>query len=165
MKKDQGGRLIVFSRLNGWRLFGFLFLFAGGSKLLDSHGFLESIYAFQLPLPALGAKIVALVLPVFEIVCGALLLMGSCREVAEMSVFSLLCSFTVITGQAWLRGLELSCGCFELEFLGDALLRWVESAGGSFLRNLGLTIACSGLIWWPVVDGNPLPEEKARTES
>ena len=140
----------MLTRQNGWRLVGLLFLFSGGSKLGDPYGFLESIYSFQLPVPALVARLLALFLPVFEFLCGVLLVAGWWREIAAVSVFSLLCCFTLVTGQAWVRGLELSCGCFQLDFLSANLLHWLESAGVSFVRNLMLTLACAGLLWWRV---------------
>ena len=127
-----------------WFLFGILLLWAGVSKLADPIGFLASIHSFELPLSDGLARAITLTLPWFELVCGFLLIFGVWPETARSALFGLLLVFTVVTGQAWMRGLELSCGCFELNFIDSRYLRILESAGFSFCRNLVLLGLC---VW------------------
>lgn len=135
MRSSLLGR--VFERF-GWSLFGLMFLWAGFSKISDPIGFLASIHSYQLPLPPGTAESIALILPWFELLCGGLLICGMWLETSRLAVVGLLLVFTLVTGQAWLRGLELSCGCFELDFIDSRYLRVMESAGFSFCRNLVL---------------------------
>jgi hypothetical protein len=49
--------------------------------------------------------------------------------------------FVIATGQAWLRGLDIACGCFNLKIFGlnesaPGLVRWLESVAFAFFRNL-----------------------------
>jgi uncharacterized membrane protein YphA (DoxX/SURF4 family) len=122
----------------GWRLFGVMMLWAGFSKVSDPIGFLASIHSYQLPLPSSAAEALALILPWFELMCGGLLILGMWPETSRLALVGLLLVFTLVTGQAWIRGLELSCGCFELDFIDSRYLRIIESAGFSFCRNLVL---------------------------
>lgn len=121
-------------------------LWASVSKLSDPIGFLASIHSYQLPLPSGLARTIAIGLPWFELLCGALLVIGFWTEAARRALIGLLVAFTAVTGQAWLRGLELSCGCFELDFIDPRYLRIIESAGFSFCRNLVLLAACGYLL-------------------
>lgn len=129
-----------------WRLFGLVLVWAGGSKILDPVGFLGVIHSYQLSLPDLVARLVAIVLPWFECLCGLLLVSGYWKGMVRWVLVVLLGGFTVVTGQAWWRGLELSCGCFELGFLDPNVLRWVESAGFALIRNLGWLGVCAWLL-------------------
>ena len=129
-----------------WRFFGLMLIWAGGSKILDPVGFLGVIHSYQLALPDLVARLVAIVLPWFECFCGLLLIAGFWPEMSRWSLVILLGGFTVVTGQAWWRGLELSCGCFELGFLDPRVLRWVESAGFALFRNLVWLGVCFWLM-------------------
>jgi len=50
--------------------------------------------------------------------------------------------FALCTGQAWLRGLDIACGCLDLRFLGvapvSANAASLESVQFAFLRSLVL---------------------------
>jgi putative oxidoreductase len=131
---------------HGWRLLGVMMLWASVSKLSDPIGFLASIHAYQLPLPSSLPRTVAIVLPWFELLCGLLLVTGIWMEAARRALIGMLITFALVTGQAWLRGLDLSCGCFELDFIDSRYLRAFESAGFSFCRNLVLLAACGYLL-------------------
>jgi hypothetical protein len=55
--------------------------------------------------------------------------------------------FAVATAQAWARGLEISCGCFNLQALGlgegrgRAIVEFFESVGFAFARAIVLALA------------------------
>jgi len=125
-------------------LLGLLMLWAAVSKLANPTEFLGSIYAYQLPLPHLMLQTAAVVLPWVELLCGLLLLAGLWTETALILVTAMLVLFVVATGQAWVRGLEIACGCFDLTLIGfsknnPAVAHFLESVAFAFFRNLLLT--------------------------
>ena len=131
-------------------LLGALMLWAAVSKLAQPTEFLGSIYAYQLPLPRSLLQLVAVVLPWLELLCGLLLIANVWSETALATVMGLLAVFVLATGQAWARGLDISCGCFNLEIFGadgsGTLLKFLESASFAFFRNLVLVLAAFVLL-------------------
>ena len=125
-------------------LLGVLMLWAAVSKLANPSEFLGSIYAYQLPLPRVLLQTTAVVLPWVELLCGLLLLAGFWVETSLILVTGLLVMFVLATGQAWARGIDISCGCFSLAVFGldknlPGVVRFFESVAFAFFRNLLLT--------------------------
>ena len=133
------------TRESRWRtalrwLVGLLLVWAALSKLANLHEFHASVLAYQLPLPDFALVFAVITLPWLELLCG-LMLMGRVRiEAALLWAIILFAFFAVATGQAWARGLEISCGCFDLRVLGidpDAdsrIIRFIESAAFACVR-------------------------------
>ena len=93
-------------------LLGGLFVYAGALKLIDVPAFIEEIANYRLLsqlAPFLGA-----VLPTVEVVAGLALVAAPkpWRAPAALLVLGLLVMFTVAVGAAWLRHIDVSCGCF-----------------------------------------------------
>jgi uncharacterized membrane protein YphA (DoxX/SURF4 family) len=133
-------------------LLGILLLWAAVSKLANPVEFLGSIYAYELPLPRPLLQTAAVVLPWMELLCGLLLLAGFWPQTALLIVTALMVLFVLATGQAWARGLDIACGCFNLEIFGlqqrlPGLIRFLESVSFAFLRNLLLTGLAGFLLW------------------
>jgi putative oxidoreductase len=127
----------------GFRVFlGILLLWAAVSKLANPLDFLASLYAYELPLPKAFLQVVAIVLPWIELLCGLLLLANLWTESALTAALGLFWVFVLATGQAWLRGLEISCGCFNLALIGlshdshPRLVGFLESPMFAFFRNI-----------------------------
>lgn len=123
---------------------GLLLLWAAVSKLANLTEFLGSIYAYELPLPRPLLQAAAIVLPWVELLCGLLLIAGFWSQTALLTVTGLMVMFVFATGQAWARGIDISCGCFNLKIFGlsDALpglVHFIESVSFAFFRNLLLT--------------------------
>jgi putative oxidoreductase len=131
-------------------LLGALMLWAGVSKLANPAEFLSSIYAYETPLPRLWLQQAAVVLPWLELLSGLLLIANVWSETALATMLGLFVVFLLATGQAWARGLDISCGCFNLEALGAdpswKLLKFIESASFAFLRNLVLVFLAAALL-------------------
>jgi uncharacterized membrane protein YphA (DoxX/SURF4 family) len=131
-------------------LLGALMLWAAVSKLANPTEFLNSIYAYKTPLPRVLLQLAAAVLPWVELLCGLLLLGNVWSETALAIVIGLLAIFVLATGQAWARGLDISCGCFNLEAFGadrsSKLLQFLESASFAFFRNLVLASLAGMLL-------------------
>jgi uncharacterized membrane protein YphA (DoxX/SURF4 family) len=117
-----------------WLLAAIL-VWAALSKIANLHEFYAAILAYQVPVADALARWVAMVLPWLELLCGLLLLAGSARRAALAWTVLMFGLFVLATGQAWWRGLDISCGCFKLGFLGDgSLAKFVESVKFACVR-------------------------------
>jgi len=129
---------------------GGLFLWAGVSKAANGVAFLAALNAYELPLPRVVLASVAITLPWVEILSG--LLLATRTRVAPALLLSLLMTlaFCVATGQAVVRGLDISCGCLDLDFLSATpwpqAQKILESVGAAFLRNLAMLLGIVFLL-------------------
>ena len=159
---------------NWWlalRLFlGILLVWAAVSKIGNPTKFLGDLYAYRLPLPGGWLKLAAAALPWVEMLCGILLLVGTWVESVLTLAAGLFGIFVLATGQAWLRGLKISCGCFDLKLLGldgqSAIVQLLESPGAALIRSFILLAAAiylgRSLGFWttPATPGNTTPDPK-----
>ena len=138
---EEGSAMIITAILWALRLFlGGLFVYAGVLKVLDPAQFLVDIESYRL-LPYVAAVATAFYLPWLEILCGAGLWNKRTRLGALWILIALTVVFAVLITSAWVRGLDISCGCFGVSesngtnyvwwltrdiliFLGLAVLRW-----------------------------------------
>jgi putative oxidoreductase len=126
-------------KLVRWTL-GALLVWAALSKIANLQDFYINIAAYQLPLPGALLRLAAMTLPWLELLCGLLLLAGVWTRAALVWAMVLFGVFVLATGQAWARGLQISCGCFNLGAFGldtpgsKAFVEWVESVGFAFGR-------------------------------
>jgi putative oxidoreductase len=103
----------------GWRLLeflfkraiGLLFILAGASKGWDPAEFAREISRYQL-VPWFLAVGIALYLPWVEVLSGVLIWFPRFERGALLIITFLLGVFTLALGSAWLRGLNIDCGCF-----------------------------------------------------
>ncbi len=146
VKRTTADRLLVLAR---WTL-GLTFVWAALSKLGDLAMFLITAERYELPLPAVVVRTLAAALPWVELACGLLLLVGIRVRLALIAVVVMLLSFLGLIGQAWLRGLSISCGCFDLSFLSvpdpyTNLVKLFDSVEFAFCRDLML-LALAGYV-------------------
>lgn len=93
-------------------IMGMLFLYAGIGKILDPFGFAASIYNYKLfPGPIIG--LVAVILPWFETLAGAALVLGVKAKGGAMAISGLLVLFISLITISAIRGLDVECGCFS----------------------------------------------------
>jgi len=120
-------------------LLAFLLVWAGLSKLGDPINAYTSLLDYQLPAPKVFLKLVAMVLPWLELLCGLMLLANFHRRLATLTASLLFGVFLIMVGQAAARGLDISCGCFNLAVFGinpaSASARFLESVGFALLRD------------------------------
>lgn len=112
---------------------GLLFVFSGASKAWDPSAFAGDIANYRLTPWALTAA-AALYLPWLEIVAGAGLLFCRTRGGALLILSALLVVFCGALASAWLRNLNIHCGCFGGGGSGVSL---------ALARNLVLLAACA----------------------
>jgi uncharacterized membrane protein YphA (DoxX/SURF4 family) len=106
-------------------IFGGLFIFAGWQKVQDPTQFLTSIRGFHL-VPDPYAAWLALSLPWMEIFAGLAVVTGFLRRGGLLLLNASLVAFIVALLSAWIRGINVECGCFG------------SIKTGSILQELGL---------------------------
>ena len=114
-----------------------VFIYAGVTKVMDPRAFADSIATFRLLPPEL-INVLALSLPVFEVLVGVLLVVGGWKRQAAFAVFLLSLVFCIAMGQALARGLEVDCGCFG----SGAPAAWKT------WLTLGRDVLLAGVTWW-----------------
>ena len=119
-------------------LLGGLFIFAGAIKAFDPTEFANDIANYQL-LPWQYAVAAAHFLPWLELIAGAALITGKWLPGALRILLLLMLLFIQALVTAWLRGLNIHCGCFGRAFATSnyALL---------FLRDFTITFALGWLF-------------------
>lgn len=92
-------------------ILGGLFIYAGVIKIMDPLGFARDIQNYRI-LPPAACLFVALTLPWFEALCGALLIVGPFKRTSAWLLSFLLTGFIVLVIITMARGLDVDCGCF-----------------------------------------------------
>jgi uncharacterized membrane protein YphA (DoxX/SURF4 family) len=89
-----------------------LFFWSGIAKTLDPAAFLASIEGFQI-LPYSWAWLVSITLPYLEITTAlALVSGGNWTRAGAFVSGAMMAGFIGGIASAWIRGLEINCGCF-----------------------------------------------------
>jgi len=102
-----GGMVMLGGRL----LLAGLLLWAGATKLAQPEAFAETLFRFRLLPPALcwaGAWLV----PSLELAAGLGLVWRGTRRGAWLLGCLLCAGFAIFVFSAWIRGLDVACGCF-----------------------------------------------------
>lgn len=118
-------------------LLGGMFLAAGWSKVGETMPTLVSIYSYQIVMPDALAEFAAMALPWVELLLAVLLLAGLFFPWTLVATGLVLAAFTALTAQAWWRGLDIDCGCFDFGAIHPALAA-LATPGGATVRNLAL---------------------------
>tara|TARA_R110002096_G_scaffold67332_9_gene163379 strand:+ start:9942 stop:10409 length:468 start_codon:yes stop_codon:yes gene_type:complete len=90
---------------------GGMFVFSGYLKVRNPELFAKSVLDFNIvgdPWPA----IIGVTLPWLEIFCGIGLIIHRCYLGSLAILGTSIFVFNLALGSAWMRGLEISCGCF-----------------------------------------------------
>lgn len=135
------GYLVLACRL----IVGGIFVYASLDKLAHPHAFAEAIHNYRM-VPYSLLHPAALLLPMVEFVVGVTLILGLARRGGALISSLLLLVFMFGISSALLRGLDISCGCFNTDgghTVGVSLL----------LRDLGMLALCVPLL--TMRDGGP----------
>jgi putative oxidoreductase len=95
-------------------LFGALFLWSGLIKVLDPLSFTDAVRNFRIvgdPYTVL----VAMWIPWVEIIAGVAVMFDRWQRAGAAILVGALLVFTFAVILAWVRGLDISCGCFGEE--------------------------------------------------
>lgn len=123
-----------------------LFIYSGFVKAWNPGIFFHDVLSYRI-LSAFPSTGVVWYLPYLEIVCGIALLIHGFIRVAAKVLSGLIILFMAAITSAWVRGLDISCGCFgaqEQEPMDYRLM---------LLRNITLLI----LVVWIGYFNNKLP--------
>ncbi len=119
-----------YTALIGRILLGAIFIYAGVSKILEPDQFAQAVINYRI-MPLVSVNLFAIVLPWLELVSGIFLLVGLFSGGSIVMVTVLMALFLGAIGSTWLRGLDITCGCFSadgahkitlLYFIRDLLL-------------------------------------------
>ena len=93
---------------------GGVFIYAGALKIVDASEFARAIHNYQLT-PRLVSTLVAVYLPWLEVLAGLALIARRLPLGATLALTTMSAVFLIALTSAWLRGLDISCGCFSKE--------------------------------------------------
>ncbi len=124
---------------------GGVFVVAGVLKIPDPAAAVRAVRAYRLVPEPLVAP-VAFGLPVVEIAVGLALLLGVFVRAAAIAAAVLLVVFLVGVGSAWVRGLQIDCGCFGN---GGEVAAGRTAYPSEVLRDLALLVVALALAWRP----------------
>ncbi|WP_047260738.1 MauE/DoxX family redox-associated membrane protein [Corynebacterium uterequi] len=123
----------------------FVWIAAGVSKIGDRLAVTQNIQAYDIFTPAWSDILAQLIGPA-ELIGGLLLLFGLWLRPASKVAIGVLVLFIVGIGQAWLRGLELNCGCFTPD---EAITNYQLQYFGVIVRDLVFIALSAWTIWRP----------------
>ena len=109
------------------------FLLAAIPKIQDPVGFAISVESYRI-LTGQAVLWVALVLPWLELVIGFGLLIPKMRRASSLLIMLLLFIFVGLHASAWIRGLDIDCGCYAIESVSSNYFLLIS-------RNCALIIA------------------------
>jgi putative oxidoreductase len=116
--------LVFFASLG----FGALFLWSGVAKVKDPVSFAEAIRNFRLVGDPI-APALAHFIPWLEIFAGAAVMCDRTRQGASALLTLLLLGLTGAVVSAWIRGLDIACGCFGGEESIDYPVKVAQNFG------------------------------------
>lgn len=120
---------------------GALFIWSGIAKIKDPIGFADAVRNFEI----IGdpfAVVAALFLPWLEVISGIAVMWDRLAKSASLIITGMVTFFTIAIISAWIRGLDISCGCFG----GTGEMNYPVKIA----QNIGLMVMGS-VIWWKSV--------------
>ena len=109
-------------------IIGVVFIYASIGKIINPEAVAKAIKNYEM-LPITMINLPAIILPYLELFTGALLMIGRLKKGAASITIIMLVFFLIGLIQAYIRGLDINCGCFSLESASsksDILLRIIE---------------------------------------
>lgn len=116
-------------------LLGTVFCYAAIDKIVHIDQFARLIYYYHI-LPGWAINIMAVFMPMVEMVAGLALILGIWPRGATVLIGVMLVMFLVALTIVYLRGIDINCGCFSTSVRGKS------SAMNLILRDIPLLLAC-----------------------
>ncbi|OPZ67591.1 MAG: Methylamine utilization protein MauE [Verrucomicrobia bacterium ADurb.Bin474] len=141
--------MIGINRLRRWMdpvlmlMLGGIFVYSGMIKLADPDALFKDILAYRIIGPELAYPM-TFFLPAYELVCGVALLIPKLRHSALLWISLMLLVFMLAILSAWVRGIDVSCGCFGSIDDGVASydpLAWI-------MRDAAMLVMAGWLWFW-----------------
>jgi hypothetical protein len=121
-------------------ILGVVFLISSYSKFKDPMGFAQAIENYKI-FGAFLSRWGAVFIPALEFILAILLITGKWIRETFITVTALFIIFDVMLFQAYLRGLDISCGCFGTSHSPIDIWKFLEN--GIFTG-----LAITGLIYY-----------------
>jgi putative oxidoreductase len=118
-----------------------IFIFSSLYKIGSPADFAHQIYNYRI-LPPWAINPLANILPWFQLLCGLGLLWPRFSQGAALSICGMMLVFQAALGSALMRGLNISCGCFNA---GGG-----PATGLTFLRDF-LILCLAVLVAWRLI--------------
>ena len=99
-------------------ILGGTFVYASYNKILAPAVFAKIIYGYDL-FPALFINLIAIIVPLLELVAGLALIIGFYPRSAALIVNAMLLVFITALSINLIRGHEFDCGCFSINSSGQ----------------------------------------------
>ena len=93
-------------------ILSYVFISASIGKILNPEDFSLAIQNYRI-LPEILTNLVAIILPWIELYCGIFILLGIFSRASAASLIFLTTIFIIAISSAMMRGLDISCGCFD----------------------------------------------------
>jgi putative oxidoreductase len=110
-------------------ILGATFIYSSYSKILAPAEFAKIIYGYDL-FPAALINLIAIIVPILELVIALALILGIFPRSAAIVVNALLAAFIILISINLIRGHEFNCGCFALQNSGNQV-----SSSATILRD------------------------------
>ncbi|MBN2415165.1 DoxX family membrane protein [bacterium] len=94
--------------------FGLMLVYSSFAKIADPFGFSVTVSNYRV-IGIDPSRFVAVILPFLELATGLLLTAGVWTGAAAVLNATMMCGFLILVSQAFIRGLDISCGCFHLD--------------------------------------------------
>lgn len=119
---------------------GALFIFSSIGKIIHPAKLMDAIEAYKM-VPEIFVRPMAVVIPWVQVVAGLFFVFDVYAQSAAVIISGLLVMYTIAIAQAFARGFDIECGCFDL-------VEWMESKVGWFpiIRDL-VFLAMSGSVF------------------
>jgi uncharacterized membrane protein YphA (DoxX/SURF4 family) len=124
---------------------GGVWLYAGALKLFDPAQSVAAVRAYEL-LPGALIEPVGQLLPVIEVVVGAMLVLGLLTRGAAVVSALLFVAFIIGIASVWARGMNIDCGCFGG---GGYDPNAADQYPWEIARDAVLLLASLFLVWLP----------------
>jgi uncharacterized membrane protein YphA (DoxX/SURF4 family) len=118
---------------------------AGIAKFPDPAANVRQVRAFDI-LPEAVVPTVGHALPTVEIIVGCALILGLLTRAFAVIGALFFIAFIIGIAAAWVRGLEINCGCFGSQGVPANPQRQYAI---DIARDIGLLICCAWLVLWP----------------
>lgn len=118
----------------GRLILGGTFVYAAALKIMDPPAFVVDIGHYHL-LPYSLTVALGLYLPWLELLCGTAVLIRRLEQGALLILTALCALFCIALASAWIRGLNIDCGCFGRQTTSSPLAL-------AFTRSLMMSLLC-----------------------
>jgi putative oxidoreductase len=124
-------------------MLGIVFLISSYTKLKDPMGFAQAIENYKI-FGAFLSRWGAIFIPVLEFILAIFLITGIWIKETFITTTALYIIFDVMIFQAYLRGLDISCGCFGTSHSPIDIWKFLENGIFTALAITGLIFCLPG---------------------